>query len=95
LIRWAFCDIQQIKSSSNRWYCYFTARRRVEHRMDTGRPTRDYRVKSLRGHKADITNIVCMGGASTNWEQLTTPLVVALSSDSIVNVWNTTEVKMQ
>ena len=40
-----FCDVQQISEGPQRWQRYFTARRRVEARMDTGKPLRDYRVR--------------------------------------------------
>lgn len=47
LSRWAFCDINQIQDGGQRWRRYYAARRRVENRMDQGRPRRDYRVYNL------------------------------------------------
>ena len=46
LSRWLFCDVLQISEGPQRWMRYFLARRRVEARIDTGRPGRDYRVRS-------------------------------------------------
>ena len=44
LSRWTFCDILQISEGPQRWQRYFQARRKVEARIDQGRPGRDYRV---------------------------------------------------
>ena len=43
--RWLFCNVNQISDGPQRWQRYFTARRSVEAKMDTGKPLRDYRVR--------------------------------------------------
>lgn len=40
-----FCNVHQISEGPQRWQRYFLARRRVEAKMDTGKPLRDYRVR--------------------------------------------------
>ena len=44
LRRWTFCDVLQVAEGPRRWERYFAARRKVEARMEQGRPGRDYRV---------------------------------------------------
>ena len=44
-------------------------------------------MKLLRDHKTDIISSFCLDG-----ERVATPLLVTLSLDSIVNVWNISEV---
>ena len=48
LNQWQFCNIKQVSEGPQRWLRYFRARRRVEKRMDTGRPLKDYRVSTIR-----------------------------------------------
>lgn len=52
-------------------------------------------MRSLRGHKTDIVTAVCMSGVKgINWEQLAPPILVSLSSDSVVHAWNVIEVRV-
>ena len=47
LRRWTFCDVLQVAEGLHRWQRYFAARRKVEARMEQGRPGRDYRVINI------------------------------------------------
>lgn len=52
--RWAFCDIRQVKGEDSRWLRYYMSRRKVENRMDQGRPTKDYRVNVQYGVMCNV-----------------------------------------
>ncbi|CAI8007365.1 hypothetical protein GBAR_LOCUS5169 [Geodia barretti] len=96
LSRWAFCDVHQISEGAQRWRRYFTARRGLEAKMDTGKPLRDYRVRTLRGHEKDIVSVAVLretGGGDINWENPSHPLVVSLSGDGSVKAWDVTQGK--
>ena len=44
LRHWQFGDIYQVPSGPGRWRRYFMARKKVDTRLEQGRPGRDYRV---------------------------------------------------
>lgn len=49
-------------------------------------------MKSLRGHSADIINVICVNDHTDNLQNPTPPLVISLSSDMVVYAWDVKEV---
>ena len=92
LFRWTFCDVLQISEGPQRWRRYFLARRKIEARLDQGKPGRDYKVKTLRGHEQEVQSAIVIGGARVNWERPSPPLVVSCSSDGAVKAWDVLQV---
>ncbi|XP_021562110.1 F-box/WD repeat-containing protein 12-like isoform X4 [Carlito syrichta] len=91
LRRWSSCRGPQMVLGTQTWKQYYLCRSRLEFRMESGRPGKDFLCKAIAGHTGEIRDLAYISPNECRLDGKEKSVVCTVSSDCTVRAWDVHE----